>query len=47
MGTDRFKYKDITKPEFKRFVYGNKRKNIGVNQRLNSCKVSYVCISKL
>jgi len=45
MNADRFKYKEITdiilrsfyeagrKPEFKRFVYDNKRKNISGDQR--------------
>ncbi len=45
MNADIFKYKEITdievglllnfgrKPEFKRFVYGNKRKNISGDQR--------------
>ena len=33
MDADKFKYKDITKPEFKRFVYRNKRKSISANQR--------------
>jgi hypothetical protein len=35
MNADRFKYKEITEiiPEFKSFVYDNKRKNISDDQR--------------